>query len=84
MHREFYALQKGSMTVTEYEMELNRLMKFALDAFKNDEEARIQRFLCGLGPRLQHEVSLEIEVNKALAVVVGVVKGSMTLKIVAG
>ncbi|XVE65585.1 hypothetical protein DITRI_Ditri08aG0011800 [Diplodiscus trichospermus] len=39
----FYALQKGSMTVIEYERELNRLMKFAPNASKNDEEARIQR-----------------------------------------
>ena len=41
MQREFYALQKGSKTLTEYERELNRLMKFAPNAFKHDEEARM-------------------------------------------
>ena len=41
MQREFYALQKGSKIVVDYERELNRLMKFASDAFKNDEEARM-------------------------------------------
>ncbi|XVE70016.1 hypothetical protein DITRI_Ditri10aG0037800 [Diplodiscus trichospermus] len=55
----------------EYERELNRFMKFAPNAFKNDKETEIQRFLCGLGPRLQHEVrsfeltTYSIVVNKA-------------------
>ena len=42
MQQEFYALQTGSKTAVEYERELNRLMNFAPDAFKNDKEARMQ------------------------------------------
>ena len=67
MQREFYALQKDSKTVVEYERELNRLMKFAPDAFKNDEEARMQRFLYGLDPQLQYEVrSFELTTYSAV------------------
>ena len=67
MQREFYALQKGSKTVVEYERELNRLMKFTPDAFKNDEEARMQRFLYGLDPQLQYEVrSFELTTYSAV------------------
>ena len=67
MQREFYTLQKSSKTVVEYERERNRLMKFTLDAFKNDEEARIQRFLNNLDPKLQHEVrSFELMTYSAM------------------
>ena len=68
MQREFYALQKGSKTVAEFERELNRLMKFAPNAFKNDEKARMQRFLYGLDPQLQHEVRA-FELTKYCALV---------------
>ncbi|OMO92561.1 Retrotransposon gag protein [Corchorus capsularis] len=46
----------GGRTVSEYEMEFSRLMRFAPNSFKNDDEAKAQRFLFGLNPKLQHEV----------------------------
>ncbi|OMO55593.1 reverse transcriptase [Corchorus capsularis] len=71
MQGEFYSLKQGSRTVSGYEMEFSRLMRFAPDSFKNDDVAKAQRFLFGLNPRLQHEVkSFELTtysdvVNKA-------------------
>ncbi|OMO58913.1 reverse transcriptase [Corchorus capsularis] len=71
MQGEFYSLKQGSRTVSGYEMEFSRLMRFAPDSFKNDDVAKAQRFLFRLNPRLQHEVkSFELTtysdvVNKA-------------------
>ena len=56
MLSQLWALKQGSKTVTEYEADFNRLVKFSPDGFRDNELMKIKKFRDGLSLELQHDV----------------------------
>ena len=56
MLSQLWALKQGNKTVTEYEADFNRLVKFSPDGFKDNELMKIKKFRDGLSLELQHDV----------------------------
>ena len=71
MLSQLFLQKQGTRTVSEYETEFNRLMKFAPTSLKHDEPTKIQKFRDGLSPELRHDImscdvtSLGALINKA-------------------
>ena len=70
---QILALQQGNRTVSEYEAEFNRLVKFTPEGIKDNERTKMQKFRDGMNLDLQLDVrgcdvtTLGALVNKAKA-----------------
>ena len=56
MLSQLWALKQGNKTVTEYEANFNRLVKFSPDGFRDNELMKVKKFRDGLTLELQHDV----------------------------
>ena len=56
MLSQLWALKQGNRSVTEYEADFNRLVKFSPDGFRDNEQMKVKKFRDGLTLELQHDV----------------------------
>ena len=67
MLSRLWALKQGNRSVSDYEAEFTRLVKFVPQELRNSERTKIQRFRDGLNLELQHDVQgFEIDTLGAL------------------